>query len=294
MASLDIQALIAFIAVAETGSFSLAAEKLFLTQSAVSKRVAQLEQQLQTPVFDRVKKEIWLTEAGKALLPRAKQITQSLKDTQQAISDIAGKTSGKLAIAFSHHIGLHRLRPHLKQFSSEHAEVNLDISFVDSDDGYARVLEGTSELAVITLFPEPRKDICVTPLWRDPLALVCSPEHPLHLRDNVSLEELSQLDMIFPGENTHTGNLIRQLFAQENRSLKTSMTTSNLETIKMMVSVGLGWSILPKTMIGELEQIHIPDTYLERQLGIIELQGRQQSNAANAFKTMLLKTASIY
>ena len=62
----------------------------------------------------------------------------------------------------------------------------------------------------------------------------------------------------------------------------------------MMVSIGLGWSILPKTMIGELEQIHIPDTYLERQLGIIELQGRQQSNAANAFKTMLLKTASIY
>ena len=113
MASLDIQALIAFIAVAETGSFSLAADKLFLTQSAVSKRVAQLEQQLQTPVFDRVKKKIWLTEAGKVLLPKAKQIIQSLKDTQQAISDIAGKTSGKLAIAFSHHIGLHRLGPHL-------------------------------------------------------------------------------------------------------------------------------------------------------------------------------------
>tara|TARA_B100000767_G_scaffold272436_1_gene300092 strand:- start:1569 stop:2456 length:888 start_codon:yes stop_codon:yes gene_type:complete len=293
MSPLDTQALIAFIAVAETGSFSLAADNLFLTQSAVSKRIAQLENQLDTAVFDRIKKKVFLTEAGDALLPRAKQIIQSLKDTKQAINDIAGETSGKLAIAFSHHIGLHRLSHHLKQFSAEHPHVNLDIAFVDSDAGYERVLEGSSELAVITLFPEPRKDIAVTPLWHDPLAFVCSPEHPLHLRDNVTLQELSDLDMIFPGENTHTGNIVRQLFTKENRSLRTSMTTNNLETIKMMVSIGLGWSVLPKTMIGELEQIHILDTYLERQLGIVEFKGRKKSNAANAFKSMLLETANI-
>lgn len=69
------------------------------------------------------------------------------------------------------------------------------------------------------------------------------------------------------------------------------MTTNYLETIKMMVSIGLGWSVLPKTMIASLEQIHVPDVYIERQLGIIEYKGRQKSNAADAFKNLLINSA---
>ncbi|MDG1293633.1 MAG: LysR family transcriptional regulator [Pseudomonadales bacterium] len=292
MSSLDIQALTAFIAVADTGSFSAAADRLFLTQPAVSKRIALLESQLNTQVFDRIRKKVFLTEAGRALLPRAHAILQSLKDAQQAVSDVGGDISGKLAIAFSHHIGLHRLPPYLKRYSNEQPKVNLDINFVDSEDGYTKVLDGTSELAVITLSPEPRADIIATPLWHDPLVFVCSPEHPLHLRDNVSLEELSTMDAIHPGENTYTGKIVNQLFERQGVALDTSMTTNYLETIKMMVSIGLGWSVLPKTMIGSLEQIHIPDVYIERQLGIIEYRGRQKSNAANAFKSLLLENAA--
>ena len=118
MSSLDIQALTAFIAVADTGSFSAAADRLFLTQPAVSKRIALLESQLNTQVFDRIRKKVFLTEAGRALLPRAHAILQSLKDAQQAVSDLGGDISGKLAIAFSHHIGLHRLPPYLKRYSN--------------------------------------------------------------------------------------------------------------------------------------------------------------------------------
>ena len=291
MSSLDIQALTAFVAVAETGSFSAAADRLFLTQPAVSKRIALLESQLSTQVFDRIRKRVFLTEAGHALLPRAHLILQSLKDAQQAVSDLGGDISGKLAISFSHHIGLHRLPPYLKRYSSEYPDVNLDINFVDSEDGYEKVLDGTSELAVITLSPDKRADIIATPLWHDPLVFVCSPEHPLHLRDNVMLEELSTMDVIHPGENTYTGKIVNQLFERQGVSLKTSMTTNYLETIKMMVSIGLGWSVLPKTMIGSLEQIHIPDVYIERQLGIIEYRGRQKSNAASAFKALLMKNA---
>ena len=87
------------------------------------------------------------------------------------------------------------------------------------------------------------------------------------------------MDAIHPGENTYTGKIVNQLFERQGVALDTSMTTNYLETIKMMVSIGLGWSVLPKTMIGSLEQIHIPDVYIERQLGIIEYRGRQKSNA---------------
>lgn len=292
MSTLDTHALAAFISVAETGSFSEAAERLYLTQSAVSKRIALLEGQLGTRVFDRIRKKVFLTEAGHALLPRARSIIQSLKDTKQAISDIGGDVSGKLSIAFSHHIGLHRLPPYLKQYSSTYSEVNLDISFVDSEQAYGTVLEGAVELAVITLSPEVYPDIISTPLWHDPLVFVCSPEHPLHLQDNVTLEQLNEMDAIHPGANTYTGKIVSKLFEQRGIGFNSSMTTNYLETIKMMVSIGLGWSVLPKTMIGDLEQIHIPDVYIERQLGIIEYRGRQQSNAATAFKNLLIENAS--
>ena len=240
MSPLDTQALTAFVAVAETGSFSEAAERLFITQPAVSKRIALLESQLDTRVFDRIRKKVFLTEAGNELLPRARTILQSLKDARQAVHDLGGDISGKLAIAFSHHIGLHRLPPYLKQFSSQHHDVNLDISFEDSEQAYNTVLEGAVELAVITLSPEQHPDIIETPLWHDPLVFVCSQDHPLHLRDNVTLEELSSMDAIHPGQNTYTGKIVNQLFTQRGIAFKSSMTTNYLETIKMMVSIGLG------------------------------------------------------
>ncbi|NNL56263.1 MAG: LysR family transcriptional regulator, partial [Pseudomonadales bacterium] len=194
MQTLDTEALRAFIAVAQHGSFSLAAAALGLTQPAVSKRIAQLEKQLGTPVFDRIRKKVALNEAGRALLPKARAALQQLNDAYQAVIDLDGKVGGTLSIAFSHHIGLHRLPPVLKQFSRRYPQVRLEIEFVDSEQAYARLLEGRSELALITLAPDQHANICATALWADPLVFVCSPDHQLHLRDHVALDELCEMD----------------------------------------------------------------------------------------------------
>ena len=111
---MDLANLNAFIAIAEAGSFSEAAERLHLTQPAVSKRIAGLEQQLDTRLFDRLGREVSLTEAGRALLPRAYQILYVLDDTRRALTNLNGEVSGRLTLATSHHIGLHRL-PALKR-----------------------------------------------------------------------------------------------------------------------------------------------------------------------------------
>ena len=103
--------------VAETGSFSLAAEKLHLTQPAVSKRVALLEEQLGTGLLDRIGRNISLTEAGQALLPHALAVQRELDAAQQSVRDLSGAVAGRLRIATSHHIGLHRLPPVLSAFS---------------------------------------------------------------------------------------------------------------------------------------------------------------------------------
>ena len=150
---MDLANLNAFIAIAETGSFSGAGERLHLTQPAISKRIAGLEQQLKVRLFDRLGREVGLTEAGRALLPRAYQILNVLDDTRRALTNLTGEVSGRLTLATSHHIGLHRLPPILRTFTRQYPNVALDIQFLDSEVAYEEILHGRAEVAVVPPAP---------------------------------------------------------------------------------------------------------------------------------------------
>ena len=105
---MDLANLQTFIAIAEQRSFSLAGERLHVTQPAISKRIASLEEQLGIRLFDRIGRETRLTEAGRALLPRAYRIVNELDDARRALNNLSGTVSGRLSVATSHHIGLRR------------------------------------------------------------------------------------------------------------------------------------------------------------------------------------------
>ena len=285
---MDLANLNAFIAIAETGSFSLAGERLHLTQPAVSKRIASLEQQLRVRLFDRLGREIGLTEAGRALLPRAYQILGVLDDTRRALTNLNGEISGRLTLATSHHIGLHRLPPLLRTFTRTHPQVALDIQFLDSEVAYEEVLHGRAELAVITLAPETREPVRAKPIWNDPLDFVAAPEHPLARLDSVTLADVARHPAVFPGGNTFTHHIVRRLFEREGLTPNIGMSTNYLETIKMMVSIGIAWSVLPRTMLDDqVARLPLPGIQLERQLGYILHSERTLSNAARAFMTLM-------
>ena len=285
---MDFANLNAFIGVAETGSFSLAAERLHLTQPAVSKRIAGLEQQLDVRLFDRLGREVGLTEAGRALLPRAYQILGVLDDTRRALTNLSGEISGRLTLATSHHIGLHRLPPLLRAFTRSHPEVALDIQFLDSEVAYEEVLHGRAELAVITLAPETREPVRATRVWADPLDFVAAPEHPLARNQQIGLADVAQHPAVFPGGNTFTHHIVRRLFEGQGLKPNIGMSTNYLETIKMMVSIGIAWSVLPRTMLDEqVTRLPLPGIQLERQLGYILHSERTLSNAARAFMALL-------
>jgi len=280
----DIQNLRAFMMVAEHASFSTAAVHLHLTQPAVSKRVASLEQQLGTALFDRIGRRVSLTEAGTALLPHARTIWQDLELAQQSITDLSGTVSGRLKLATSHHIGLHRLAPVLRRFSTNYPQVTLDIDFMDSEQAYEEILRVSVELAVVTLAPEQDANMLAQPIWPDPLAFMADKNHPLCGRASVSLQELSEHPVILPALNTYTGQIARELFDREGLQLNVAMSTNYLETIRMMASIGLGWTILPHSMLDDrLKTIHVPIEPLQRVLGYIYHRGRSLSNAAQAF-----------
>jgi len=286
--AVDLANLSAFIAIAETGSFSGAGERLFLTQPAISKRIAGLEQQLNVRLFDRLGREVTLTEAGRALLPRAYQILNVLDDTRRALTNLNGEVSGRLTLATSHHIGLHRLPPLLRAFTRQHPAVALDIQFMDSEQAYDEILHGRAEIAVITLAPEPHHLVKAVPVWDDALDFVAAPEHPLASNHAVSLADVARHPAVFPGGNTFTHHIVQRLFESQGLTPNIAMSTNYLETIKMMVSIGLAWSVLPRTMLDDqVAPIALPGIQLSRQLGYILHTERTLSNAARAFMALL-------
>tara|TARA_B110000285_G_scaffold73823_1_gene85146 strand:- start:3305 stop:4183 length:879 start_codon:yes stop_codon:yes gene_type:complete len=281
---MDTQNLRAFLLVAESRSFSQAAKRLHLTQPAVSKRIAQLEAQLNVSLFDRIGRRISTTEAGEALLPHARAVHLELQAAQQSVRDLAGEVRGRLRLATSHHIGLHRLPPLLSFFSKAFPAVQLDIDFMDSEQAYELTLQGEVELAVVTLAPSPIANIVTRPIWLDPLDFMVQQDTQLTRKKALGLQELSQHPAILPGLNTYTGQIVKSLFEQRRLPIQIAITTNYLETIRMMASVGLGWTVLPRSMRDpSLATLPIRDARIERTLGAIHHEGRSLSRAAQAF-----------
>ena len=286
---MDTAALSAFLEVARTASFSQAAEHLHLTQPAVSKRISGLESSLGVSLFDRVGRQISLTEAGRTLLPRAQHLLLDLEDMKRAVGNLSGPVTGTLKIGTSHHIGLHRLPPTLRAFSTEYRHVRLDLRFIDSEEADEAVLSGELELGIVTLPPAKDDRLIAREIWEDPLAFVAGNDHPLTKMQKITLAELTRHQAILPSSSTFTRQIASRLFQESGLEMQVSMTTNYLETIKMMASIGLGWSVLPASMADhELEILNIDGITLKRSLGVVYHPRRILSRAAQAMLELLI------
>lgn len=279
---MDMHALQAFVDVARLGSFSEAAEALFITQPAVSKRVKTLEEELDTPLFDRIGRKISLTEAGRVLLPRARQLLNEAEDMRRFASSLSEAVSGELTMGTSHHIGLHRLPPVLKAFRAAYPSVSLDIRFMDSEQACQAVEQGDLELAIVTLPSTVPDSLEIETIWIDRLHVVTEQGHPLNTGNPVTLDQLVEYSCVLPSSNTYTHSILKNAIADLDMELKVSMTTNYLETLKMLVKTGFGWSLIPHTMVDK--EIAVLDTQLllRRELGTVIHRKRTLSNAASA------------
>lgn len=293
---MDTQSLKAFLAVAESQSFSQAAMDLFITQSAVSKRIQLLESQLNTPLFHRHNRTVSLTHAGHTLLPKAQAILDMLYDSEQEIINLQNHVSGQLNIATSHHIGLHRLPKTLRTFVKQFPKAELNLNFMVSEVAQQAVKARQVEMALITLDhrKKPPADTTSELLWTDTMVCVCSPNHSLAKVEKMTLQELAKHPAILPEPDTITFQLVADIFKQQQLNLTTPMPTNYLETIKMLVSVGMGWTVLPANMIdSSLHPLVWPGPTIERQLGVIYLKQRTLSNAATALIQLLRSDARL-
>lgn len=276
----------AFIAVADQQSFSKAALQLNLTQPAISKRISSLESYFEIRLFDRIGKQVHLTSAGARVLAQARHMLATLQDTEQEILGLKDQVAGPLNLATSHHIGLHRLAPVLRTFSAQFDDVQLNIEFEDSEVAHDMVRRGEVDLAVVTLNPKGEEALECVPIWSDPLVFVA--DRQLAAK---TLSELAALPCVLPGVGTYTGRIVLERFAAAGVPLNPSMSTNYLETIGMLVSVGLGWSVLPTSMSKGLTPLDIAVQPMSRDLGYVLNPARTRSRTATEFIKTLRASA---
>ncbi|MDX1491025.1 MAG: LysR family transcriptional regulator [Pseudohongiellaceae bacterium] len=296
---MDTQNLKAFVAVAEEQSFSAAAQRIHITQPAISKRIHLLEEKLGVKLFDRIGRQVSLTEAGRTLLPHAREVLSGIKQAEQAIADLSGKVRGELKLITSHHIGLHRLPKILRKYTEAYPDVELNIRFMDSSQAYDSVLRGDCDLCIITEVNEKDDALASTTIWTDRMLFAAAPQHPLSQQATLSLKDISEFQALLPERHIYTTQLIESLFIANGLNIKINLSTNYLETIKALISVGYAWGMLPESMLKDhsLSILNVVDSdsgqpvTLERNLDCIVHRHRAMSNAGNAFFQLLKQHA---
>lgn len=284
---MNLAAFEAFVKVMETGSISLAADHLFITQPAVTKRIHSLEDYFGVKLFESAGRGVQATHAAHSLLPKVKSWLNELGDIHHTLSHEQDQVQGKLKIGTSHHLGLHHLPHHLKAYVQQFPNVKLDVHFVDSEQAHEQVLAGDLELAFLTLPPEGDDRLAYVTIWNDPLVFVAAPFHPLATKQNLQLEDLIQYPSLLPAAQTYTSQITLSEFEKQGLKPKITMSNNPLESIRMLASIGLGWSVLPKTLVSDdLKQLDIK-LEMNRQLGMVWHPGRTQSKAVKELIEMM-------
>jgi LysR family transcriptional regulator, low CO2-responsive transcriptional regulator len=284
----DVHQLKSFLAVAENLSFTRAAESLFLTQSAVSHQIADLERSLGVPLFIRHGRTIEVTAAGRVLADRARRIFGDLRDAKAAVVAAARPDLGRLRIGASAAACQYLVPEPLREFRECFPSYSLAITPGDSPLVGERVLDGSIDLGIM-LKPEQKLKLSYVELFEDELGFVVSPHHPWAKGGKVDRRELAKQRMIFYSRNSTTFRIVEKFFLRLKTPLPDWIELGSMEAIKELVKLGLGISMTARWICRtELAQkslvwLPIPAGKLGRTWCVACQAGRKLSIAEQTF-----------
>jgi DNA-binding transcriptional LysR family regulator len=284
----DVHQLKSFLAVAENLSFTRAAQSLFLTQSAVSHQIADLERALGVELFIRHGRTIELTGAGRVLAERARRIFAELKDAQAAVLAAARPDLGRLRIGASAAACQYLIPESLREFRECFPSYSLSIMPGDSPMVAERVLDGSIDLGVM-LKPEQRLKLTYFDLFEDELGFVVSSLHPWAKAGKVDRKELARQRMVFYSRTSATFRLVERFFVRMKTPLPDWIELGSMEAIKELIKLGLGVSMMAQWICrSELAQkslvwLPAPGGRLGRTWCIACQSGRKLSIAEQTF-----------
>jgi DNA-binding transcriptional LysR family regulator len=240
----DLRQLEIIRAIAESGSFTAAGHKLHVSQSAISRQILLLEDELKEPVFLRVGRRIRITPAGESLLQLSHRVFQDLKDTISGITDSQESLRGPVRLLGGMTVCLYAFPLLLTELKRQHPNVDLKVMSGSSERCLQLLRAGTGDLALLTL-PVDQPDLVTVPVLQEELLVVTAAKHPLSRKRKVLPQDLVRQPFVLFESGSNTRRAIDEFFMSARIEPQIVMETENVEIIKAMVRNGVGISIVP-------------------------------------------------
>ncbi len=275
-------------------SFSLAAERNLITQSAVSQQIRTLEERFDRKLLERVRgrRDVELTPAGEILYREAQEILAGYDQLSEKLRALDGTVGGTIRVATIYSVGLHELPSKVREFMLKYPSARIDLEYSRMTRVIRDVLNGSVELGVLAS-PEPRKGLTVVQMPANRLVLICQAEHPFANRSQVTTRELDGQEFVHFERDMPTRKIVERMLRENGVEVKKAAEFDNIETIKRAVEVGFGVAIIPDEAVrdelssGRLAAVPLAEKEWVRPVGVIYRSDRTLSIAAAEFVQLL-------
>ena len=277
----------AFCAVARTGTMTMAASELFLSQSAISLQVKALERELKTILFERHGPSIRLTPDGRKLLDMARPLVEGIDRLPGRFEkEVQGNLeSGEVVIAAGESTIIYILPELVSRFRERYGNIHVQIRNVTGRDGLAMIREDEVDFAVGSMLDVP-SDISYTPMYTFDPALIMPEGHPLASKQDIRIEDIAPYGLILPPRRLTTWRLVDRVFQQHGVPFKVVLEVGGWEVIKRYVEANFGLSIVTGICLREedrLEARNMSHYFPRRSYGVVSRRGRHLPAQARAF-----------
>ena len=289
---MQIDSLKVFCDLAETESFTKAAQINGVTQSAVSQQISALERAFKSLLIERSKKKFRLTREGQVLYDYSKQIIQTYESLHSKLQELKDIISGTIRIATIYSIGLHDLPPYVKKFMKSYPTVNVHVEYRRANQVYDDVLGNVVDLGLVA-YPTKDPKLEILALRKDPLVLICHPQHAFAKQKSVKLRSLVGQKFVGFEPDIPTRKALDKILREFGISVNNVMEFDNIETVKRAVEIDAGISIVPLGTIGQeinkqtLAAIPIEEGDFYRPLAAVYKKNKVLSPALKQFLTLL-------
>jgi DNA-binding transcriptional LysR family regulator len=289
---MQIDSLKVFCDLAESESFTKAAQINNVTQSAVSQQISSLERVFKSLLIERSKKRFRLTREGQVLYDYSKQIIATYEALGSKLQEIKDIISGTIRVATIYSIGLHDLPPYLKKFLKAYPTVNVHVEYRRANQVYEDVMGNVVDLGLVA-YPTRDNKLEIYPLRKDPLVLVCHPQHALAKQKRIKMKTLSGQKFIGFQPDIPTRKALDKILKENNVDVQHVMEFDNIETVKRAVEIDAGVAIVPQTTVVQevakqtLAQVELDDGDFFRPLAAIYKKNKVLSPAMKQFLSIL-------
>lgn len=282
-----------FEAAARHGSFTRAAEELFLTQPTISMQIKQLTKSVGIPLFEQVGKRLYLTEAGRELFSTCKEIFNTLAQFEMKVADLKGLKQGqlRLAVISTAKYFIPRL---LGSFCQLYPGIEISLQVTNHEGILDRMTSNQDDLYIMSQIPE-HLDIYYEAFLENPLLVLAPVNHPLANEKNIPISKLANEAFIMREPGSGTRRSVQELFDENDVQVKVKLELGSNEAIKQAIAGGLGISVLSRhTLMPYAEDLTILDVEyfpIKRNWYMVYPNGKQLSIVGRTYFEYLLEAA---